>query len=242
MGWWPSIEGLRHSATMGLVISMDRADEIARGRRVASNRSMRALDEDGFVVLPAVLSESELEMVTSAFERLVAEDPEARRHELGTRRTHVSNDNDVFALCWRHRVALDAAAHVLGPTFEVGGVDLRDPAPGYGQQRHHPDHGDVPVPGITATWYLDAFTAENGATRVLPGSHRSGAPWVPEGEAPDADTPIPGEVVAVGPAGSVLLRDARLFHAAGHNRTSRARRSALVFYQHDIPNDVVGSA
>jgi ectoine hydroxylase-related dioxygenase (phytanoyl-CoA dioxygenase family) len=227
---------------MGLEISVDRADEIAWGSSAASDEWMRALDDDGFVVVPAVLSSAELEVLTSEFERLITEDPEARRHELGTRRTHARNVNDVFAMCWRHRVALDAAAHILGPVFEVGGVDLRDPKPGYGQQRHHPDHGETPVPGITATWYLDAFTEENGATRVLPGSHRSGAPWAPESEAPDADTPIPGEAVAVGPAGSVLLRDARLFHAAGRNRTRCARRSALVFYQHEIPNDVVGSA
>lgn len=227
---------------MGLQVSMDRADEIACGRSALSDELMRALEDDGFVVVSAILSGAELDVLTSEFERLIATDPEARRHELGTRRTHVSNDNEAFAMCWRHRVAFDAAAHVLGPTFEVGGVDLRDPAPGYGQQRHHPDHGDVPVPGITATWYLDDFTEENGATRVLPGTHRSGAPWGPEGEAPKANTPIPGEVVAVGRAGSVLLRDARLFHAAGQHRTGHARRSALVFYQHDIPNDVVGSA
>jgi ectoine hydroxylase-related dioxygenase (phytanoyl-CoA dioxygenase family) len=227
---------------MGLEINIDRVAEIGLGRSTGSGRLSAALDEDGFVVVPALLSDAELEVLTSEFERLVADDPDARRHELGTRRTHVGNENAVFALCWRHRAVLDAAAHVLGPNFEVGGVDLRDPNPGYGQQRHHPDHGDVPVPGITATWYLDAFTEDNGATRVLPGSHRSAAPWGSKGEAPDADTPIPGEVVAVGPAGSVLLRDARLFHAAGRNRTRRPRRSALVFYQHDIPNDVVGRA
>ena len=213
--------------------------------RVGSQRIadewMRALDDDGFVVVPAVLSGAELEVLRSEFERLIAEDPEARRHELGTRRTHARNMNDVFAMCWRHRVALDAAAHILGPMFEVGGVDLRDPEPGYGQQRHLPDHGEIPVPGITATWYLDAFTEENGATQVLPGTHRSGAPWTPESGAPDADTLIAGEAVAVGPAGSVLLRDTHVFHAARRNRT-RPRRSALVFYQHEIPNDVVGSA
>lgn len=184
------------------------------GRSTASGGLTSGLDETGFVVVPALLSDAELEVLTSEFERLVAKDPDARRHELGTRRAHVGNENEVFALCWRHRAVLDATAHVLGPKFEVGGVDLRDPNPGYGQQRHHPDRGDTPVPGITATWFLDAFTEDNGATRVLPGSHLSAAPWGSNGEAPDADTRISGEVVAVGPAGSVLLRDARLLHAA----------------------------
>jgi ectoine hydroxylase-related dioxygenase (phytanoyl-CoA dioxygenase family) len=40
----------------------------------------------------------------------------------------------------------------------------------------------------------------------------------------------------------LLLRDARLFHAAGRNTTKGYRCSAFVFYQHDIPDGVVGSA
>ena len=43
-------------------------------------------------------------------------------------------------------------------------------------------------------------------------------------------------------AGLLLLRDARLFHAAGRNSSTGHRRSAFVFYQHDIPDGVVGSA
>lgn len=46
---------------------------------------------------------------------------------------------------------------------------------------------------------------------------------------------MPGEEVATGPAGSVLLRDARLFHGGGRNATDNPRRSALVFFQHEIP-------
>jgi hypothetical protein len=49
--------------------------------------------------------------------------------------------------------------------------------------------------------------------------------------------PIPAEleVVALGPSGSLLVRDARLFHAGGRNTTTACRRSALVFYAHDVP-------
>jgi len=98
-------------------------------------------------------------------------------------RAKATSENEVFAVCWRNRVVLDAAAHILGSTFEVGSVDLRDPSPGYGEQ-----------------------------------------------------------VVAVGAAGSLLLRDARLFHAAGRNSTTGHRRSAFIFVQPDIPDGVVGSA
>jgi hypothetical protein len=218
---------------MGIEIRVDRVQEIAVGRR-ATPDELAALDELGFVVIPALLPETELDLLNTEFERVVAEDPRARTHELGTRRTRASNDNGVFAVCWRHRVVLDAASHVLGSAFEVGHVDLRDPSPGHGEQRLHPDHGATPVPGITATWYLDTFTADNGATRLLPGSHRS-PPHSSEVPIPGTEVPVPGEVVAVGPPGSLLLRDARLFHAAGRNATRDSRRGALVFYQHHIP-------
>jgi hypothetical protein len=201
------------------------------GRR-ATAHELAALDERGFCVVPALLSDTEVESLSTEFERLVAEDQESRRHELGTRRAKADNDNDIFAVCWRHRVVLDA----LGPTFQVGRVDLRDPRPGHGEQRHHPDHGPTPVPGITATWYLDAFTLDNGATRVLPGSHRSGVTWASEVPIPGTEGRISGEVIATGPVGSLLLRDARLFHAGGCNTTRGPRRSAFVFYQHDIPD------
>jgi ectoine hydroxylase-related dioxygenase (phytanoyl-CoA dioxygenase family) len=222
---------------MGIEIRRERIGEIGLGRPATANE-LAALHEHGFVVVPALLSDAEVDSLNFEFERLVAEDPESIRHERGTRRAKGDNDNDVFAVCWRHRVVLDAALHTLGSTFEVGRVDLRDPSPGHGEQRHHPDHGPTPVPGITATWYLDAFTIDNGATRVLPGTHVSGVPWASEIPIPGTEAPIPGEAIAVGPAGSLLLRDARLFHAGGRNATSGARRSAFVFYQHDIPDGV----
>jgi hypothetical protein len=136
-------------------------------------------------------------------------------------------DDEVFARCWRDRVVLHAAAHLLGERFEVGHVDLRDPVPPHGVQRHHPDHGHEPCPGLTATWFLDAFTAHNGSTRVLPGSHLS-----PPADVEGSDVrALDGEVVATGPAGSVLLRDARRYHAAGRSLSSGTRRAALVFLQ-----------
>jgi Phytanoyl-CoA dioxygenase (PhyH) len=224
---------------VGLEISMGGIGELALGRG-ATPDELAALSDRGFVVVPALLPEPTVQTMKVEFERLVAQDPRSTLHELGTRRTNATNDNDVFAVCWRHRVVLDAAAHVLGPTFQVGGIDLRDPNPRYGEQRLHPDHGPKPVPGITATWFLDAFTVENGATRLLPGSHCARpltADVTGEGlhTIPGSEAPVTGELLAVGPSGSVLVRDARLFHGAGRNTTDGSRRSALVFYQHHIP-------
>lgn len=206
---------------MGLRVDASNVDAVAVGDRRLTAEKCNALDDVGWVVVPAVLATDEVGALRDEFERLIAADPKSRSNELGCRRTNAGRENEATAICWRHRVLLDAATHVLGPAFEVGGVDLRDPNPGAGYQQFHPDHGPEPVPGITATWFIDEFTADNGATRVIDGSHR-GAPGMTS--------------VAVGPAGSVLLRDARLQHAGEINRTTGHRRAALVFYQHDIPD------
>jgi ectoine hydroxylase-related dioxygenase (phytanoyl-CoA dioxygenase family) len=228
---------------VGIELSVDGLDGIAFGRGATSDE-LAALEERGFVIVPALLPEATVEALIAEFERLVAENPRSRLHELGTRRAKATNANDVFAVCWRHRVVLDAATEVLGSTFQVGRVDLRDPASGHGEQRLHPDHGPKPMPGITATWFLDAFAADNGATRVLPGSHHSLPANSEVTEAglytiPNSEVPVAGEVVALGPSGSLLVRDARLFHAGGRNTTTACRRSALVFFAHDIPEPEV---
>jgi hypothetical protein len=213
-----------------------RAEEFATlavGDRGPTPAELAALDVFGCVVVPDVLSAVELDALRVEFERLVSADPEARSHELGTRRTQGSNDNEALAVCWRHRIVLEAAAHLLGPTFQAGHGDLRDPEPGGGVQAFHPDHGAERVPGLTATWFLDDFTEENGPTRLLPGTHLMSTRPAAAGR----KDPVDGEVAAVGPAGSVLLRDARLFHGAARNLTSATRRAVLVFFQHDLSGD-----
>jgi ectoine hydroxylase-related dioxygenase (phytanoyl-CoA dioxygenase family) len=205
-------------------------DALALGDRGARPEELAALDVFGYVVVPEVLSSEVVDALRSEFERLVAADPEARRHELGTRRTQGSNENGVLAVCWRHRLVLEAAAHLLGPAFQAGHGDLRDPEPGGGVQAFHPDHGAARVRGLTVTWFLDAFSEENGPTRLLPGTHLVTARPLAAGR----KEPVDGELSAIGPAGSVLLRDARLYHGAGRNRTAGPRRSILVFFQHDL--------
>jgi hypothetical protein len=229
----------RHTASVSLDIFVEALDEIAIGRS-ATPGELRALDDEGYVVVPDLLPDVALEALNLEFERLVAADPRSELEELGTRRARASRDNGVFEVCWRHRVVLDAAAYVLGAAFQVGHVNLRDPKPGYGEQRLHPDHGPTPVPGVTATWFLDPFTAHNGATRLLPGSHisrplESGFTEAGLHTVPGSEVPVVGEVLALGASGTLLLRQASLFHGAGRNTTDGPRRSAFVFCQHHIP-------
>jgi len=76
---------------------------------------------------------------------------------------------------------------------------------------------------INALFCLDPFTIENGATRVLPASHRQ--------EAFPSDRFVATEAVTVtAPAGSFIVLDCMLFHGGGANTTDRARRAVNQVY------------
>lgn len=68
--------------------------------------------------------------------------------------------------------------------------------------------------GVSTIWAIDDFTADNGATEVVPGSHR----WGPERRPTEAEA-----VRVVMPAGSVLVFAGNLVHRGGANRSDRCR-------------------
>ncbi len=70
---------------------------------------------------------------------------------------------------------------------------------------------------------LDDFTEDNGATYLLTGSHRLR-------EKPSDDVFFARAARAVGPAGSIVVFDSNLWHAAGVNRTDRPRRALTLAF------------
>jgi ectoine hydroxylase-related dioxygenase (phytanoyl-CoA dioxygenase family) len=72
-------------------------------------------------------------------------------------------------------------------------------------------------------WMLDDFTPDNGATRITPGSHRSG-------EAPPLTTSDEHTVPVCGPAGTAMVFEGRLWHQTGANTTSGGLRHGILAY------------
>lgn len=65
---------------------------------------------------------------------------------------------------------------------------------------------------------LDDFTIDNGATRLLTGSHK-------QPRKPDDAEFLAKAAHAIGKAGDVLVFNSNLWHAAGHNTTQNVRRA-----------------
>ncbi|MET0385504.1 MAG: phytanoyl-CoA dioxygenase family protein [Polyangiales bacterium] len=70
---------------------------------------------------------------------------------------------------------------------------------------------------------LDDFTAQNGATYLLTGSHRSDAK-------PDDQAFVAGAERLLAQAGSVAVFDSNLWHAAGVNQTTADRRALTLTF------------
>jgi ectoine hydroxylase-related dioxygenase (phytanoyl-CoA dioxygenase family) len=83
-------------------------------------------------------------------------------------------------------------------------------------------HRDFPrfmngyLASISVLFAVDEFTEQNGATLLVPGSHLSG-------ERPSEEYLSEAAITAQAPAGSALVFDAMLFHAAGRNASSKDR-------------------
>ncbi|CAN5908461.1 hypothetical protein BH24BAC1_BH24BAC1_36740 [soil metagenome] len=72
-------------------------------------------------------------------------------------------------------------------------------------------------------WLLDDFSRENGATRIVPGSHLKGS--LPQDELEDPFAPHPDEIVIEAPAGSVFIFNSHAWHGGTTNLTAAPRRA-----------------
>ena len=100
--------------------------------------------------------------------------------------------------------------------------------PGQGDQPLHRDRfgwgNFIPreiEPQFNAIWALSDFTADNGATRVAPGSHK----WEWDRKAEPHET-----CHAEMPKGSVLLHTGSVLHSGGENRTKATRLGLNITY------------
>jgi ectoine hydroxylase-related dioxygenase (phytanoyl-CoA dioxygenase family) len=75
---------------------------------------------------------------------------------------------------------------------------------------------------------LDDFTTQNGATRMIPGSHRWGTR--PQDVLDDVLAAHPDEVLLTGTAGSIAVMNAHLWHGGTANRSSSPRLAMHAFY------------
>lgn len=134
------------------------------------------------------------------------------------------NKGEVFREFATNAVALELIRHLLGPDILLFSTTANiarrggQPQPLHGDQLFAP--ADIPHPLLAnCLWMLDEFTDENGATRVVPNSHRFGRWPLPEER---IDT-----VPATGACGTLMVWEGRLWHGTGVNTTDAPRHGLL---------------
>jgi hypothetical protein len=126
-------------------------------------------------------------------------------------------------------------ANVGHPAPQLNGLVYQLSAPvgiriGPGEQAQvlHRDDAVYPLPEprppvvVNTMWPLDEYTADNGATRFIPGSHR----WEP-GRRPADDDAV---LTATMAPGSVMFYLGSLWHGGGANRTGQPRLGVILEY------------
>jgi len=194
-----------------------------------------AIHESGCAVVDRLVPPEQLDRVAAELE------PYLRATAVGTDEFTGFRTRRTGALIARSVTFRDLAAHplllgvlgeVLGEsrsTFQLHLTQIIEIGPDEPAQLVHRDQWAFdffPSPAgfeveCHVMWAMTDFTEENGATRVIPGSHR----WADKLR-PSGDQTVPAEMAK----GSVLFYVGSLYHGGGANRSVTARRGINVGY------------
>lgn len=206
----------------------------------------RSLDEDGYLPLPGILSPAQVQALRQRLQELEDEEGEDAGKEVhqedGTDRlANLANKDPLFDQIWANTKVLAAMAHVLDGDLKLSSLNARAALPGHGLQALHcdgshssADFAPVLIDGrrrynvCNSIWLLSDFTPENGATRLVPGSHLFG---VDPGEGmEDPRAPHPDEILVQGKAGTVFVFNAFTWHGGTVNHSDNPRRALHCYY------------
>jgi hypothetical protein len=212
------------------------------------------LDQKGYLDLGQLLSNFQVEKINERIYSLMNTEGDKAGSELldspyirhpkeagADRLADLVNKGEVFDVFYTHPRVLAGIAHVLGQSVKLSSLNYRAAKPGMGLQKLHVDWHEAVAPGqytvCNSIWLLDDFSKQNGATRIVPGTHHSGV--MPQDVLLNPEAPHPDEVVIEAPAGSVFIFNSHAWHGGTTNHTERVRRSIHSYFcRSDQPQQV----
>jgi len=210
-----------------------------------SEDEQQFLRHNGYLNLGKLLSDDNLHKIKQRVKEILKEEGENAGSELmqspsirhpkesgATRLGDLVNKGAAFDIFYTHPKVLAAIRLVLGEQFKLSSLNYRAALPGAGLQKLHVDwpesiqNTDYMV--CNSIWLLDDFFKENGATRVVPGTHLQ--PTLPADAMKDPMDTHPEEKIIVAEAGSVVIFNSHTWHGGTTNHTSQPRRAIHSYF------------
>ncbi|MGZ6972867.1 MAG: phytanoyl-CoA dioxygenase family protein [Acidimicrobiia bacterium] len=189
-------------------------------------RHLARIDDEGYTIIENAIDPALVIELRDTIRRLQGE---LGLEPLGTaaeghstlRMYNLLAKDPVFQAMPVHPSVLPVVERLLDPGCLLSGMTAIDIGPGEDAQ---PMHGDDIVMSrhlarphapmmVTSMWALTDFTAENGGTRYIPGSHQ--LPVIPRARLGDHDVRS-----LEMPAGAVMIFHGSLWHGGGPNTTT----------------------
>jgi ectoine hydroxylase-related dioxygenase (phytanoyl-CoA dioxygenase family) len=192
---------------------------------------------NGYVVLPDLLPLALIENLLNAFDKLLAEhilqEPSnrgANRYQMYLPFESPFADTRIYA----NRAVMPIVEQVLGPDPLLCYFASDTPLPGSGYQNVHSDTRllfpetqlSLPCYGLVLNIPLVDVTEENGPMEIWPGGTHL---WPGIGSIASLAEKMPSGPLLMD-AGSVVLRDLRMWHRGTPNRSNRSRPNLALVY------------
>jgi ectoine hydroxylase-related dioxygenase (phytanoyl-CoA dioxygenase family) len=204
-----------------------------------------ALRQAGVLIVEGLLSKEQVKELNHELDKPMEAITSGSKHNVdmiqdfhgrNTKRlTNVTTHSKIF----RHQILENELVHAMAEkafhqdsgTYWMGAAQVIQIGPGNKAQALHRDQGQYPIfnllgakaPEATINFLiaLTDFTEENGATRVIPGSHR----WEDYSDVGSPDQTIPATMKA----GDAILLSGKTVHGGGANKTKDEQRRGLAF-------------
>ena len=181
-------------------------------------KALSNFDRDGFVVFENVI---EPELISELKEALLKTERDlnitGRDTDFEGRQTiriyNLLAHGETYWKVPTRRAVLPFAEAVLDSELQLSSLSAITLCPGQGAQPLHADDQLIPMAKphqpftLYAVWAISDFREDNGATRIVPGSHKAGA-------MPEFDVELDSVAVEM-PAGSVISWHGSLWHGGG---------------------------
>jgi ectoine hydroxylase-related dioxygenase (phytanoyl-CoA dioxygenase family) len=185
------------------------------------------LQEQGFVVLPGAVPSDRVERLANAYNAAMASATvdDVKIGSTSTRLSDFVNRGAEFDALYIFPPLLEAGYLVINRPFKLSSLHARTVRQCTPAQDLHVDvqWGSADWPLLGFILMVDEFRSDNGATRFVPGSHRW--PVTPKDSISNLRAEHPGQVLACGDAGSLLVFNGSAWHGHTANTSSGPRRS-----------------